>query len=327
MNIAFAGIRHDHVFVLYKSVLQDNRFKIVGAFESDEEGIAMAQKNGLEITYASYNELLSDKSVEAVILGGCFGDRGQMAIDALNSGKHVIADKPLCTSLEELYMIKEAAQLNNKKVSCMFTMRYEPMIVTLKKLIDSKKIGEIIAVTFGGQHPLKYGRRPSWYYTPEKHGGTTNDIAIHAIDIFRYLGMPPISKIEGAREWNFFSEDPALNDCSQFMLTLENGCGILGDVSYAIPDGIEFALPYYWHFTFWGSHGTLSFNINDKSLTYYQKGVKEGITIDLCPPAHNYLDDFLKLVNNENGIILPQNDVFDSTEQTLKIQKHIKSSI
>ena len=157
--------------------------------------------------------MLSDTKIETVILGGCFGDRGEMAIKALKAGKHVIADKPLCTSLKQLNEIEDLTRKTGKKVSVMLTMRFEPIIVTLKALIASGALGRINNVTYGGQHPLQYGIRPDWYYEEGRHGGVINDIAIRGIDILRFVGCAPLAEIIGAREWNCYAtNEPNFKD-------------------------------------------------------------------------------------------------------------------
>ena len=189
MNVAFAGLRHGHVYEIFKGVSNNAGYTVLGAFEDNEAARNDAAKQGLICNYSTYGELLADERVEAVVLGGCFGERGAYAIKALKAGKHVIADKPLCTSLEELDEIEDLTRKTGKKVSVMLTMRFEPIIVALKELVDSGALGRINNVTYGGQHPLRYGRRPDWYFEDGLHGGTINDIAIHGIDILRFIAI------------------------------------------------------------------------------------------------------------------------------------------
>jgi len=110
MNVAFAGLRHAHIFDLYEMIKVHEDFSVVGGFEADENARQTAIEKGIPCTYQSYEKLISDERVETIILGGCYADRGQMAILALQAGKHVMADKPLCTSLTELDEIERLAK-------------------------------------------------------------------------------------------------------------------------------------------------------------------------------------------------------------------------
>ena len=328
MKIAFAGFRHGHIFVLYEMAKNHSEYEIVGAFEEVEASRKAAEEKGVTFNYSTYRALLEDNNVEVVAIGSAYGDRGAMAIEALKAGKHVICDKPLCTSLDELNEIEALSKEKNLAVSCMFTMRYENKLVAVKELIDSGKLGKINNVYFGGQHPLQYGRRPAWYFEKGKHGGVINDIGIHGIDLLSYLFGGKVEVINGARCWNAYAkEEPEFLDSAQFMLTLSNGAGVVADVSYAIPDGVEFKLPYYWQFFIWGTEGMIAFSLSEKQLqsdgtekpaNYYVKGQVEPIALE-DKQGDNYLTDFLRVVKGEKAI-LPISEVIESTRATLTIQ-------
>ncbi|MBQ8606157.1 MAG: Gfo/Idh/MocA family oxidoreductase [Clostridia bacterium] len=322
MNIAFAGLRHSHIYVLYEMAKNNPHYTIVGAFESNKNAKAQAEQNGIAVSYESLEALLCDPKVEAVALGGCFGDRGKMAIEALKAGKHVIADKPLCTSLSELDEIERLAKQKRLFVSCMLTMRFESKIRAVKELQSSGTLGEINNIYFGGQHPLQYGRRPEWYYEPGKHGGTINDIAIHAVDAIRFMLGLEIESVSAARCWNRFADcEPNFKDSAQLMAVADNGAGILGDVSYSIPDGVEFSLPYYWQFYLWGTKGVIRFSLNEKESHYFVAGDPEPKVLDESEIKTDYLTDFYNLVCGKKDIVITPEEVFSSTRKALEIQK------
>lgn len=320
INIAFLGFRHSHIFDIYNLAKENPRYNISGAFEQNEKAKKAAKEKGVVFTYSSLSQLLCDQNVDAVVLGCPFGERGKMAIEVLKAGKNVIADKPLCTSLGQLERIEGLAKEKNLLVSAMFSMRFDKKICAVKRLFESGKLGEIVSVYFGGQHPLQYGRRPEWYFEEENYGGVINDIAIHGIDALSFIFNLEIDNIIAARCWNKFAEnEPNFKDCGQFMLKATNGAGILADVSYAIPDGVEFALPYYWQFYIWGTRGTIRFALNEEKSYYYVKGKKEAFLLQEYAPETNYLTDFYNLFNGKSAV-LPMADVFNSTRKTLEIQ-------
>ena len=322
LRIAFAGLRHGHIFQLYRMVQEHPLYEITGAFEEDPAAKKAAMEQGVSCFYDSFEALLSDPAVDAVALGGYYGQRGQMAIAALNAGKHVIADKPLCTDLSELEQIRQLSQKRNLTVSCMFTMRYEPKIQAVKALAESGALGEFNNVSFGGQHPLQYGRRPQWYFEEGKHGGVINDIAIHGIDVLSYALGLTVDEVLAARCWNkYAAQEPRFADSAQFMLKASNNAGIVADVSYAIPDGVEFALPYYWQFYIWGTKGTIGFSLNEEVSYYYASGDETPHVLKETPCTDDYLTDFYHLLQGNSTVILPQEDVFAATKTTLKIQQ------
>lgn len=313
MKIAFAGFRHGHIFCLYHKAVENA--EIIGCYEED----ATERKNteetlGIKFCYNSYEELISDSRVEAVAIGDYYGKRGKMVIDALKSGKHVICDKPICTSLEELDEIERLARENNLKVCCMLDLRYMPQVEKVKEIIQSGKLGKIHVVSFTGQHCLNYGIRPSWYFEEEKHGGTINDIAIHGVDLVRYITGKNLSDVNFARTWNAFADkEPDFKDCAQFNVLMDD-MAVSGDVSYAAPAG---AIPTYWDFYFWGTEGMLKFNYMDSKIYLY---TGEENVIECEPPKSDYMLDFIAECNGEKTI-MDTEDVLKSQRQVLMIQK------
>ena len=78
------------------------------------------------------------------------------------------------------------------------------------------------------------------------------------------------------------------------MFTLTNGCGVLGDVSYAAPDSQGYAMPTYWRFTVWGTRGVLEFSYGDPRVRAYLDGEKSETILDApVESGSDYLDTLL----------------------------------
>lgn len=258
MNIAFAGVRHYHIITLYNAAKQHPRLNVVGAWEQDAPAAAAAKEIISEPFYDNYEQLLADPSVDIVAVGDYYGIRGKLIIRALQAGKAVIADKPLCTSLEELAEIERLSAERGLPVGCLLDLRDDAALQCAAQHIRSGVIGEIRAVHFTAQHPLNYGVRPAWYFEKGKHGGTFNDIAIHGLDAMQWLVGSGYDRTLFARQWNAYAEkEPHFADSAHFSGLLKNGAALTADVSYAAPSGAGFALPTYWRFTFWGATGFL----------------------------------------------------------------------
>lgn len=319
LKIAFAGFRHGHIFGLYNKAKESPELEIVACCEEDE---ATRSKLSVQADWSDYDKMLAEVPCDIVAVGDYYGKRGSMLIRALKAGKHVIADKPICTSLEELAEIEKLAQANNLKVSCQLDLRTAVNMTGARNLIQSGALGDIQAIQFGGQHPLMYGTRPGWYFEEGKHGGTINDIAIHGIDLIPWMTGLKFTEVVAARTWNAFaSECPKFNDAGQFMLKMNNGCGVLGDVSYFAPNSCGFSLPYYWRFTVWGTKGVAEFNLSDAGVKFAANGTT-GISI-LAQPSSvgpDYLTEFLADIAGRPGE-LNTPTVIESARNTLKIQQ------
>ncbi|MFT5089755.1 MAG: putative dehydrogenase [Candidatus Latescibacterota bacterium] len=324
LKIAFAGFRHGHILSLYDLAQEREDLEVVAACEEHEETRTQLQKSGkTTITHTDIDALLA-VDCDIIAVGDYFARRGPLAVQALESGRHVIVDKPLCTQMEVLDNISTLSQQKDLKVGCMLTMRDSPQINGVRELIQAGRIGEIHAISFGGQHPLMLGSRPSWYFEEGKHGGTITDIAIHAIDSLPWITGLQFKTINAARCWNAFAPDfPHFEDAAQMMLTMENGCGVLGDVSYFAPDTAGYSMPYYWRVTYWGRDGVIETSTTAKEIHVLGKDDKEVQKVAL-PAAikGGYLQAFLDDIAGEvasNG--LDTAAVLASARTVIRIQE------
>lgn len=295
IGIAFAGFRHGHIYSLYEEVKNNAQTQLCGAWEANETARKEAsEKNGVEFTYSSYEELLKDEKVDVVAIGDYYGIRGELIIKALKAGKNVMTDKPVCTSLEELDEIERLTKETGLKVNCMLDLRFCKFAEPLKNMVKNGTLGEINSVCFTGQHPLNYGVRPGWYFEEGKHGGTINDISVHGIDLIAAVLGLRVKKVNSARTWNkYATEVPHFMDSAMFMAELENGAGVMADVSYAVPNGLGFSLPQYWRFTIWGTLGVVEFVLGGTEMMLAVKGNPEIQYIKCEDSNKTNLTDFI----------------------------------
>ena len=328
VNIAFMGFRHFHILPLYELAQNTPGVAVVAACEEDaqaREGVP----EPVTFTHDSYAQMLDEADCQVIAVGDYYAKRGRIAIEALKRGKHVIADKPLCTDLAELDEIARLAEDNGLSVGCQLDMVYGPPLRTLRHLIASGRLGEIHQIHVGGQHPLNYGSRAGWYFEPGKHGGTINDIAIHAIHGLPWLTGQPITDVVAARAWNAFAtEVPHFMDSAQAMLTLANGCGVMLDVSYAMPSTQGYALPQYWRFTVFGTRGVAETSWAAEHVTFAEDGTDavELVEADTAD-CGNYLEPFIRQIEG-----LPVDppmrtaDILTASRTCLRIQQAADSA-
>jgi predicted dehydrogenase len=302
-KLAIVGFRHGHIGEQVTAARELENLELVATCEEDAEARAALEAQNLGVpVYDSYERLLHEVDCDIIGIGDYFAVRGQRAITALQHGKHVLSDKPLCTSLDELNAIKVLSSEKNLQIGCQLELRGIGTYRRLRRLIAEGELGEILAINFGAQHPLKLDNRPGWYFEDGKHGGTINDIGIHAFDLIPWLTGQPFSEVIAAREWNArLPQFPTFREAGQMMLKLQNGCGVLGDVSYISPDSFGFSLPHYWRISVWGEKG-LAENCLRGEVDFYQNGCNEKQQLpadegDRYIPIKAFLDE---IDGNEN---------------------------
>ena len=319
LKILFCGFRHGHISSLYSNVSASDFAEIVGCIEPNQQARENAESNlGARFSDKDLDWWLST-DIDVVAVGAAYGDRGDIIIKILSAGKHVIADKPICTDIHQLETIEILCRKNHCKLVCMLDLRYLPQTAVALQVLQSGRLGQVRNVSFNGQHCIDYGNRPDWYFEQGMHGGTINDLAIHGVDLVRMLTGMEFVKTDAARTWNAYAyKNPDFKDCALFMARLSNGAGVLADVSYSAPKQ-AFSLPSYWEFRFWCDRGMLVFNYKDAGVTVFEEGSGKPEVITCSSVESGYLQDLYREIV-EDSFESTQN-VIQSTKTTLLLQQ------
>ena len=323
MNIAFAGFRHGHAYAMLKDI-RNSGADVVAAWESDPQAAITAKENGVDITHTDYDRMLKDDGFEIVAVCDYYSARGEKIIKALESGRHVYSDKPLCTDLRELEKIQQLCSQKKLCVGCMLDLRYTSCAAAARSAIG--KLGRIHNIAFYGQHPLNYGTRAKWYFEQGKHGGTINDIAVHGIDLVRYITGLGVENTLAARCWNAYAlQEPAFKDSAQFMAIMNGGAGLIADVSYSQPYPLGYTPAQNWRFTFWGENGIMEFNYACDYVRLALKNSNEPETVRADAPDSDPFADFLSEIKGSPRELNTQQVLKSAGDTMLISQKQIQS--
>lgn len=122
----------------------------------------------------------------------------EFAIRALESGKHVIVEKPLALSLSEVDTILEAAKQSGKFLMVAHVLRFWPEYLAIRGVLQSKRLGKPLLAT---AHRLSnIPQWSTWFRDPKATGGTVLDLQIHDLDMMNWLfGRPRYVFSNGVR--------------------------------------------------------------------------------------------------------------------------------
>jgi len=101
---------------------------------------------GVPKTYTDYRKLLDDDEVEAVSIVTHVNEHRDIAIDALNAGKHVFLEKPMAGTVKDCDAIIEAAKLAKGSFMVGHICRFDSRIALAKAAIDEGRIGKIVSM-------------------------------------------------------------------------------------------------------------------------------------------------------------------------------------
>jgi predicted dehydrogenase len=117
-----------------------------------------------------------------------------LTVKALQAGVSVLCEKPMALDAADCgKMIAAAAKApGGAKLMVAQCLRFWPCYVYLKKLVDSKRFGKVIAASFRRfSAPPGWGKGQSWFSDESKSGGVALDLHIHDTDMVNFLfGMP-----------------------------------------------------------------------------------------------------------------------------------------
>ena len=143
------------------------------------------------------NKILSDDSIDAVNVCTPNLDHAKTTINILNSGKHVLVEKPMAINLADCDKMISAASNNNVKLMVGQTYRFYPSSITAKNIIDSGQIGDIRLVQVHGIDPgfiAGQKKMPQWFGKKESGGGLLFDM-VHVVDLLRNWTRSEISHV------------------------------------------------------------------------------------------------------------------------------------
>ena len=144
-------------------------------------------KSILNVDIKSFEEVLNDKNIHVICI--CTPNKFHLPLikDALNAGKHVFCEKPLCRNFQEAREIYNIS----KKSKTIFQMgsnhRYFESVMYAKKLLDEKEIGEVLS--FSGRIGHNGERlKDTWFWNKDlSGGGTLLDNGCHLLELSRFF--------------------------------------------------------------------------------------------------------------------------------------------
>ncbi len=156
------------------------------ASRDPQKGRDAAAQWNIGKVYEGYEALLADPEIEAVYIPLPNGLHTEWVIKAAQAGKHVLCEKPLALTPEEVERIAEAAQTNQVQIMEGFMYRYHPQQARVRELLTAGAIGEprILRGTFAFSISTPgYNIR----LDDKLGGGATWDVGCYAVNISRWL--------------------------------------------------------------------------------------------------------------------------------------------
>ena len=245
---------------------------------------------------------------------------------ALARGVHVVCEKPMALNAADCAaMLKaQAAAPEGTRLMVAQCLRFWPSYVFLKKLVDSKRYGAVLAASFRRYSPPPgWGKGASWFMDESKSGGLALDLHIHDTDIVQFLfGVP--KSVTSAAVW-----DKA--GVMQHISTVYDVGGpvVTADGSWCVNPTMGFEASY--HVTFEKAVAILDFKREKPLCVYPAKGEAFEPKLATGDGYEYELKWFLGLVNGKDVpcVTTPEQSrdavrIVDAEKKSAKTKKTVK---
>jgi myo-inositol 2-dehydrogenase / D-chiro-inositol 1-dehydrogenase len=177
----------------------------------------------LGVRSCSYDELIADDDVEAIIVAARSIDHARVATAALSAGKHVFLEKPGATTVSEHDALRAAAKARpGQVVQVGYHRRYDAQYVEVRRLVSEGAIGRPLFVLTISRDVLT--AEPE---DPRPAGGFLLDMASHDYDVACWLLAQEPERVHVERQFEVFPELEALGDLDSAAVTIRfDGGGV-----------------------------------------------------------------------------------------------------
>lgn len=190
-------------------------------------GVGGAQANyGTKFSYTTndYKKLLADPEVDLIAVSTQHNSHAKFVVEALEAGKHVYCEKPLCLTLDELERIKKAYKESKGELFCGLNRRHAPLIVQLKKEMKTDQIPAVYDfIANAGFIPKGH-----WVHDEAAGGGRILGEACHFVDLIQYLDGSELQDLQIIAAQN---NAYPMND--NVLISLRFASGAIGNIIYS----------------------------------------------------------------------------------------------
>ena len=197
------------------------RLRII-ASSAGVSGVHAGRKYGFDETTTDTNHIFKDAATTAVVITTQHDSHSHFVLQALQSGKHVFVEKPLCLTIRELVEVESAYAAAGERPMVMvgFNRRFAPQVQKVKELLNSVTGPKAFIMTVNaGAIPADH-----WTQDPEAGGGRIIGEACHFIDLLRFLAGVPLNN------WRRVDMDSPTHDTVSLQLGFADGS--IGTVHY-----------------------------------------------------------------------------------------------
>ena len=197
-----------------------------------------------------WEALLRDPEVQVVSICTPHWQHAEQAIAAAQAGKHVLVEKPIALTLDELRDLRDAVREAGVRAMCSFVLRWNPLLQGIDRRVRAGELGRLSLARLDYWNRQRRGLdTPGWWHTRAQAGSTLLHGGCHAADAMRWLVGSEAVEVQalGTSRHDAFEYPPTIAALVAF------ADGTVGQLSATI----EGALPYAFNVDLIGERGAI----------------------------------------------------------------------
>ncbi len=242
--------------------------KLVAVCDAVEKLAHAAAERSGATAYTDYRRLLEREDIEMVDLCVPTYLHAQLAVEAMQAGKHVLCEKPMAHTLEAADAMIKAAQANGVRLMIGQVRRFDHRYASIKEQLDAGKVGRPVFIRRAERQFLPFPP-DAWQWDPKRGGGVILDIGVHATDLFRWLfGEDAVEVYAVAKSVREAAREAGSFDHAMITCKFDGGGIGFAEASWAYPQGFGGTL--YAQLDVVGTGGKIQYADKDTNpmLTY-----------------------------------------------------------
>ena len=232
VKAALLGLDNPHSVAHLKTLQQLSEVESVLIWSEREELNASLDEAGpekIESVDTNLTSVLTDDDVHFVITSLRNDQSPDVCIQALEAGKHVIAEKPIGPTVSEVERVVLAAEALGPKLGVFYGRRYHPLVCQVKEIVERGILGTLISAELRMLTTQVRFRDPDYWLFKKKHsgGGMLSWLGCHYVDMIRHVSGEEIVSVS-AEVATRNGEDIDVEDVAVLSFRLASGAiGVL----------------------------------------------------------------------------------------------------
>lgn len=264
--------------------------------------------------YDDYRKMLHDVGPDVVGVFCPLYRNAEVSIAAAETGCHIVSEKPLATTHEDLARLRQAVEFSDVRIAALLEMRAWPAFQATRKAVREGLIGEPILAHAQKSYP--FAGRDDYYKTRQTYGGSIAWCAIHALDFVSYCSGKDYRRVAALQANSAHPTHPGMEDSGGILLEFDGGGQAIVSFDYLRP---------------WPGGGTQKWG-DDRLRIAGSEGivqvVDEGARALLHTPTQlvelplgerrDFLGEFIDSITGKGQSIITPAESFRMTEVALK---------